>query len=537
MDLVLKTNVSTGRRFSIEDSQQAIAFKKMVTPNFRYIMHQIGSSAGSDTYNDMEYDLSESARIIDSESAVASAFRKKRQLILKNGFEITSTSDRNLEYIKQRLIEFEFVTSLTFREFLVEIVENMVNFNNCFILKHRKEENSSGQLRQLPDGKEFKPIAGLYVLAAPTIDTATNGKSGRIIRYRHRITDDYSKQFRPEDIFHMYENKRVGLTIGTPPLEAVKDDIILLRSIEQDAESMIHRHANPFMHVQVGSDKQPARILQDGTSEVDVYADIIDQMPEEGGVSTPHRVNIKMLGAESQALRLETYLEYFKRRVLNGLCISEVDLGGSAGISGSADVASQSLKEEVRCYQETISNFITNYIFNELLLESPMYASQFMIPEEERVVLKFVESDLDKKIKIESHYLQLFIAGLINKEAAIRHMEWDVTDLAEDEVDTGSSNNKVKNNISNNIIEPKNQHNIKDSLSLDRYSSMTNYYDSSYSIFIENILRVFPEDLILGHEKYLNSVFNRLENIRSTFGLEYVNKYVESAIFKLLAES
>lgn len=43
----------------------------------------------------------------------------------------------------------------------------MVNFNNCFVLKYRKEESSSGLLRELPNGKEFKPIAGLFILAAP----------------------------------------------------------------------------------------------------------------------------------------------------------------------------------------------------------------------------------------------------------------------------------------------------------------------------------------------------------------------------------
>lgn len=60
----------------------------------------------------------------------------------------------------------------------------------------------------------------------------------------------------------------------------MKDDIILLRSIEQDTEALIHRHSNPFMHVQVGTDKSPARVLGDGTSEVEVYSSIISDMPE-----------------------------------------------------------------------------------------------------------------------------------------------------------------------------------------------------------------------------------------------------------------
>lgn len=530
MDIITQTNISKST-YRIEDAQQALTLRKVNTPNYRYMLHRLMGIAPEE-YNDMEYDLSEHSRIIDTEAFVAAAFRKKRQLILKNGFEITSESQKNLEYIKKRLEEFEFVTSQSFRDLVSEVTENMVNFNNCFILKYRKEESSSGLLRELPNGKEFKPIAGLFVLAAPTIDTATNPKTGQIIRYRHRITERFSKQFKPDDIYHIYENKRVGITIGTPPLEPVKDDIIILRSIEQDTESMIHRHANPIIQVQVGTDNSPARILGDGTSEVDLYSDIIDHMAQNGGISTPHRVNVKMLGAESQALRLETYLEYFKNRVLTGLCISEVDLGGAS--KGDSDIASNSLKEEVRSYQDCISNYITNYIFNELLLESPMYSSKYFIPENERVYLKFIESDLDKRIKIESHYLNLFVSGLINKEAAIKNMKFETKDLAPDVIETNSKTNSVRNTISNNIIEPKNQHNIKDSLQIKHYKPLVNYYSKSYKDFKQNLLEIYPENIINDNELIVKKIFNKLDDIFVSYGLEYVNEYVESSMFTLL---
>lgn len=98
MDIVLNTNIRHNRVFSIEDAQKALSLK-LNTPNYRYVMHRI--TGGSETYNDMEYDLSESSRIIDSESIVSGIFKKKRQLILKNRFELSSPSERNLEYIKQ----------------------------------------------------------------------------------------------------------------------------------------------------------------------------------------------------------------------------------------------------------------------------------------------------------------------------------------------------------------------------------------------------------------------------------------------------
>lgn len=539
MSVIFGTNIKNKSSLRIEDASKAISLRKQKTPNYRYIMHRLAGFS-EEEYNDMEYDLSESARIIDTEAFVQASFRKKRQLILKNGYQILSKNKRNLEYIESRLCDFEYVTSQSFRDFLAEVVENIVNFNNCFILKYRKEDSSSGLVREKDSGAEIKPIAGLFVLAAPTIDTATNPKTGQIIRYRHRIKEPYSKQFRPEDIYHMFENKRVGLTIGTPALEAVKDDILLLRSIEQDTEALIHRHANPFMLIRVGTDNSPTRILGDGTNELDIYADLVNNMEENGGAAVPHRVDVKYLGAESVALRLESYLSYFKNRVLTGLCISEVDLGNGSGVSGTtADTVSNSMKEDVRSYQKTIENFVSNYIFSELLLESPYYKNDQWIPYEDRVSLNFIEPDLDKRIKIESHYLLMYQSGLITKEAAIRKMEFDEDDLGDGLPVTGNANNSVKSTISNNVVSNKNQHNlsITDNLKISHYKPLTNYYDSDYNVFIENLKTYFDEDFIEENKIFINIMYKRLDKLIVSHGSEVVNNYIESSLFSLMTEN
>lgn len=536
MTLLLNSNINKTQTLRIEDSVKAISIKKQKTPNYRYIMHRLEGFSDKD-YNDMEYDLSEIARIIDTEAFVQAAFRKKRQLILKNGFKFESKNNRNLKYIKGRLEDFEYVTSQIFEDLLEEITENIVNFSNCFILKYRKEESSNGLIRYRDSGSEIKPIAGLFVLAAPTIDTAANPKNGQIVKYRHRIREPYSRQFKPEDIFHMYANKRVGMTIGTPIIEAVKDDIFLLRSIEQNTEALINRHANPFMLVRVGTDKFPARMLGDGVSEIDVYADLIDNIDEEGGASVPHRVDVKYLGAESQALRLESYLKIFKERVLSGIAIAESDFGNGSNISGtSGEIVSHSLKEDVRSLQKTIENFVSNYIFNELLLEAPFYRGKQWIPEEERVYIKFLEPDLDKKIKIESHYMLMYTSGLISQEAALKRMDLEESEkgLGLENNTANSNNNSVKNSISNNIIEPKNQHNIKDSLNISTHTPITNYYNKDYNTFIENILEYFEEDIVKENENYIKKIFDRLDFILDNNGLETVNTYVEDCLFSLI---
>lgn len=496
--------------------------------NMRYILSNI-LNTGFDRYTEMEYDLSEHGRIIDCESFVASAFKKKRQAITKEGVEIVGDNQRNVDYINKRLEEIEYTTGLPFELFIDEVVENLVNFNNCFILKYRNEDNSTGNVRYVGE-KEIKPISGLYVLAAPTIDTA-NDKKGNIIKYRHRITSELTKIFKAEDILHIYHNKRTGVTIGTPPLEAVKDDITALRNIEECTELLIYRHASPFVHVQVGDKDKPAGRLPDGTPEVNLYSSIIDEMNESGGVATPHRIKINMLGSESQAMRLESYLTYYRDRVLAGLNISQVDLAiGGNTTGGSAGIISQTLKDDVRAYQKTLTNFISNTLFTELLLESDYYADSINIPKKDRVYLSFNENDLDARVKLESHYLNMFQGGLITKEFATKHIK-DMTkaDIQKESTTqqktTGQGANRnalVKSSVSSGKK-------IKDSFDL--------HYDKKSDII--NILDFAKNKMLLSSINYdiIENIYDNVLELKDSFNKEeLINLIVDSLISEILKE-
>ena len=536
-NIILKSNIGNDRGLAIQDAAQAIQFRTSASPNYRYMMHRL-SGMSYESYNDMEYDLTETARILDTEAFVAETFKKKRQLILKNGFVLESEDTKNLNYIKQRIEEIEFVIQMCFEDLVDEITESMVNYNNCFLVKYRSDVNSSGNIRYLPSGKQFKPISGIYTLSAPTIDTATNSKTGQIKRYRHRITNMYSKEFRPEDIYHIFTNKRVGMTIATPPLEAVRDDILSLRSIEQYVEDMIRKNAAPFTHVQVGTDSLPARMLEgENISEVDVYADIIDNLDYTSGVATPHRVKISYLGSESVAMRLEGYLSHFKNRVLAGLSVAEADLGGKQGGANVLD----SLKGDVRAYQEAIGRYITNYIFTELLLESDRYANKFIVPKKERVVFKFIDPDEDRKIKQESHALNLFVSGLIKKEAAIRGTRYTIDDLQPDEEVVGTTDtsnksintsklNSVRSSIKNNVLTPVNQYTPK--LNTKVEDSGIVFYSEDFADFLDNIEQEYP--LTFFNIDTLQNIQDESILLALEFGEKYADKWIDSTLFALI---
>lgn len=535
--MIYETNIKNNHNTELLDAAQSISLKKNASPNFRYIVNRLFGHMSSETYTEMEYDLSEHGRIIDTDSLVASAFKKKRQGICKAGVELVSDNPRNLEYVQKRIAEMEYVTSLSFEMLVEEISENLVNYNNCFLVKYRTERSSTGRVRELPSGSEIKPLAGVYVLSAPTIDTATD-KQGNISKYRHRISEYYTRIYKKSDIIHMYHNKRSGITIGTPPLEAVKDDLYTLRNIEQCAETMIYRNASPFIHVKVGEKDSPARTLADGSSEVDVYSAIIDNMFEYGGVATPHRVNIDLKGSESQALRLESYLTHFQQRVLAGLQCSSVDLGiGTNTPGGSAGIISQGLKDDIRAYQKTISNFVTNQILNEILLESNYYIGKLTIPKKEQVRLEFSENDIDLRIKLETHYLNMFQGGLITQEFAMNH----ITDMTKKDIQPKPPEIKPNNVIgkNSNVLKSNSSagRQIKDSVKFPENFPILQFISKQADL--ELLDSYIKTEMLLFEIKYdiLDTIYEQTSSIKKTLGESYARVILLDSLLDLAIDN
>lgn len=371
-----------------------------------------------------EYDLYETGRIIDTEAFVAQAFQKKHTMIFKEGYQLMCKNQANLRYIKRRLSEIEYVTNFRFTKFLKEIAFNLLAFHNCFILKVRKKNASSGNPRKWKGlGREISPVAGYFVLPPESVEIKCD-KYGTVEAYRQNMRG-YLLEFDPKDVVHLSFNKRTGFTVACPPLEAVKDDILALRKIEESVESLIYKVLFPIIHVKVGTEKAPARVLQDGVSEVAIATQLLQTLDDMGGVATSERVEIAAIGAESQALRVESYLKYFKQRVYSGLGMSGVDFGDVEGSGQAAgDVVTAALKCAIAAYQDEIEDMMTKDIFDELLLESGKYEHAFEISEEDRVFLKFNEVDVDNKIKKESHTINKVASDIMTTDEArseLRH--------------------------------------------------------------------------------------------------------------------
>lgn len=274
-----------------------------------------------------EHDLALINRIIDTDSYCHQAFVKKVGLMFKEGFEFIGPNPKTIQYIKLRLAQISRATGIPTDEMLRSVGASLIQKSNAFLVKVRKESASGGKSRISVDSeRELEPVAGYFCVAPETMSFEMN-KSGKIVRWKQLIPNGQYKFFNPEDVVHLYFNRKEGFVWGTPTIAPVIDDIRSLRKIEENIELLVYQHLFPLFHYQVGTDDYPAGIDERGNSEIDVAKAEIQDMPAEGGLITSHRHKIQLIGAENRSLRAEGYLEHFKKRVFSGLGISAVDMG------------------------------------------------------------------------------------------------------------------------------------------------------------------------------------------------------------------
>lgn len=472
-----------------------------------------------------EYNLFEYGRILDTEALAAKAINRKIAVTFRNGWSIKSDNVKFLKRIKQRLKEIEFVTDTSFDTLLDQIVRTLYIHNNCYILITRSARSSTSK------GNKRQPIAGLSVLPVETVDILLD-PNGNILGYKQRV-GAWKKEYTKDEVIHIAMDKRPGMILGTPPLECVKDDIIALRKIEENVELLIDRSIFPLLHAKVGNESNPATILQDGTSEVDHIAWKLETIDKTGGLATNERVEIKAIGAESLALRVESYLNYFKSRVLIGLGVSAIDLGeGDSSGRSTGEVLSLNIIDTVEQYQKTVETFF-NKIFLEMLYDDKMIKNIYTVTEENEVYLDFHPSSQEKDIKTGSHYADLYGKGVvtvnearekIGKKALAKDQEKEMFHKRTEKKDEGSK-------LSGNIAKPKNQH-TKSSLDMKIPKSLVsnetrNYALSKISSVIDRLeYGINDEGLIKISERVLDRLMSNITLSQEETIKEEVTNYI-----------
>jgi hypothetical protein len=358
-----------------------------------------------------EWDLAECGRILDTEAYVRRAYRNKKNLFLKEGWNFTSENPERVKYIKERFSQMEDRTGIPTPMLVSDTVWTLIRCHNAFWVKVRKTELSGGQERNV-NGKTIKPIAGYFPMAPETVRFKRD-ENGTIKKIKQTVRGKEDKEFDPEDVVHFAFDKREGFSIGTPGIVPVKDDIRALRRIEENVELLVYQHLFPLFHYKVGTETAPADIYSDGRTEVEVVRASIQSMPTDGCWVTPERHEIKVLGAEGNALAVDKIIEHFKQRIFTGLGQSSVDMGeGGTANRSTASTMSRNLVDDTKEDQREFGAQFYAYIIKELLQEST-FDQDTLFDDENKVFLKFNEIDLEHRIAKANHYADLYLKNVI----------------------------------------------------------------------------------------------------------------------------
>jgi len=333
--------------------------------------YRVGRKGINTTFQGPVYDLGEIARAIDVEPYINQSVRKHREQILKEGFSFTGSDEEMINYVNQRLFEIELVSGTTFNSVIREFCTNLVAYATAFLVLKRDGNKSSGRATRLY-GKRLEPIAAIYPLDPTTVSVALN-KYGHPVKWKQTVVNAYGKDdtvvFDASDIIVATMDKKSGFIFGTPYILPTLDDVRSLRRLEEITEVIAHKHAFGLVHWKVGTDTQPAQILDDGSDEISLVRSEIQNMPSEGGVVTSHRVEANVLAAGEQVLDMDKNLTYFEKRVMGGLRLSELDLGRGEVSKSSAATVSQGLQDSAKDFQSVIEDVISMQLVMPLLHE------------------------------------------------------------------------------------------------------------------------------------------------------------------------
>ena len=358
-----------------------------------------------------EYNFSEIGIAKETEPLVARAAERKIELALKEGYSFGGKNPRTVDYLKQRMSEITYCGDCTTESLVEQMLTDLTDYSNFWGVWVRDARRSSGR-RRIINGRSVPPISAVFPVPAETVMLKHDEKGNIVAIAQESWGSSKRVVWGNNNFFHMKRNYRLGMSVGTPALIPVFDDIEALRRIEEDVEILLYQHLFPLYHHKVGNDKLPASDYPDesGKNEIEQVKETWGKMPTEGSLVTSHRHEINVLGARSAAIEAYNYLVYFKSRVLGGIGISGLDIGeASTSNRSTSDSLSRVLVDGVKYLQRKMKHQFEQYVIRSLMLESTFPEREVLL-EENCVFLEFSEIDIDSKIKKENHANTMFTA-------------------------------------------------------------------------------------------------------------------------------
>ena len=361
-----------------------------------------GAGGGRENFSAPEYDFEEIKSACEADSYIKMALMKYTYMLFKAGYELRSENEKASDYIKMRLSVMSFATKQPIDIVLQECGDDLIKYSNAILIKSRIDQVMPGI-----NAKGFfkdKPVGG-YFRVDPSTMSVERDKSGAIVRYVQTV-DGVEKKFDLVDVIHMYLDREASNAFGTPRIVAALEDVKLLRRIEGNVVSMIYRFAMPLFQWIIGL---PQQGFQATNREIEEARAEVENMALDGTVITNEKTQIKVIGAEGNALSAEGYLKYFEQRVFSALGVSESQMG-RGGAKQDADSMESQAHDTVKHIQRIMAIFLEEQMINELLLEGGFNP---ILNKDDRVKFVFNEINIETRIKVENHEMAKFQSNMI----------------------------------------------------------------------------------------------------------------------------
>lgn len=382
------------------DFQSALKAKPVTLGEYR--------NANAQNPGARSYDLAQIKNAVLTDSYLAVAVRKFSQLITKAGYQIKSKNEDAANYVNDRIKVIEFRTKIPFYTLITSIARDLYTYSNSYIIKTRDNNTEKFGLKA---EKIFSggAISGLF-LADPASVTIRRNDAGAIDAYVIN-----QEEYSPNDVIHLYIDKMNNADYGTSRIYSALEDVTMLRKAEGLVMTILYRFAIPVLHIKVGNTAEGQYATQ---KEIDDARDAFQEMPNDGFIVTNERTAIEAIMPNMQANQLLKFLEYLELRVFSALNASKSSMGRGGGQS-SADNTEALMHDEVRAFQNVITNFIEKYLFTELLLEGGFNP---LLNKDDYVSFAFNEVSIDTKIKLESNTIQKYQGNVIDLDEARREL-------------------------------------------------------------------------------------------------------------------
>lgn len=382
------------------DFQSALKAKPVTLGEYR--------NANAQNSGARSYDLAQIKNAVLTDSYLAVAVRKFSQLITKAGYQIKSKNEDAANYVNDRIKVIEFRTKIPFYTLITSIARDLYTYSNSYIIKTRDNNTEKFGLKA---EKIFSggAISGLF-LADPASVTIRRNDAGAIEAYVIN-----QEEYSPNDVIHLYIDKMNNADYGTSRIYSALEDVTMLRKAEGLVMTILYRFAIPVLHIKVGNTAEGQYATQ---KEINDARDAFQEMPNDGFIVTNERTAIEAIMPNMQANQLLKFLEYLELRVFSALNASKSSMGRGGGQS-SADNTEALMHDEVRAFQNVITNFIEKYLFTELLLEGGFNP---LLNKDDYVSFAFNEVSIDTKIKLESNTIQKYQGNVIDLDEARREL-------------------------------------------------------------------------------------------------------------------